>query len=96
MEIIAAYAYFPSYRWVLCIKLNTVADLVTVLIGPHQYGDPSQDVHLVTIIVGGAPAQRHGQGVSEGLLSIAASGQTQRLDIPGKISYRGSGSLYGV
>ena len=64
-----------------------MADLVTVLISPHQYGHPPQYVHLITVIVGGAPAQSHGQGVSEGLLSIATSGQTQRLDIPGHTLY---------
>ena len=65
------------------------ADLVAVLVGPHQDRDPPQDVHLIAVIVGGAPAQRHGQRVGEGLLSIAASGQTQGLDIPGQILYRG-------
>ena len=59
-------------------------DLVTVLVGPHQDGDASQDVHLSAVIVGGAPAQRHGQRVCEGLLGVAASGQTQGLDIPGQ------------
>ena len=65
------------------------ADLVAVLVGPHQDGDPPQDVHLIAVIVGGAPAQRHGQRVGECLLSIAASGQTQRLDVPGQTIYRG-------
>ena len=41
---------------------------------------------LVTVVVGGAPAQRHGQGVGEGLLGVAAGGQTQGLDIPGHIT----------
>ena len=59
-------------------------DLVTVLVGPHQDGDAPQDVHLCAVIVGGAPAQRHGQRVCEGLLGVAASGQTQGLDIPGQ------------
>ena len=59
-------------------------DLVTVLVGPHQDGDAPQDVHLCAVIVGGAPAQRHGQRVCEGLLGVAARGQTQGLDIPGQ------------
>ena len=58
-------------------------DLVTVLVGPHQDGDAPQDVHLVAVIVGGAPAQRHGQCMGEGLLGVSAGGQTQGLDIPG-------------
>ena len=42
--------------------------------------------YLLSVVVGGAPAQRHGQGVGEGLLGVAAGGQTQGLDIPGHIT----------
>ena len=45
----------------------------------------------MAVVVGGAPAQRHGQGVGEGLLGVAAGGQTQGLDIPGHITAVTSG-----
>ena len=38
--------------------------------------------YLLSVVVGGAPAQRHGQRVSEGLLGVAAGGETDRLDVP--------------
>ena len=55
--------------------------LVTVLIGPHKDGDSAQNVDLVTIIVGGAPSQCHGQCVSEGLVCVSSSGETDGLNI---------------
>ena len=42
--------------------------LVTVLVGPHWQWDAPQSVHLLPVVVGGAPAQGHGQRVGEGLL----------------------------
>ena len=51
---------------------------------------------LVAVVVGGAPAQRHGQGVGEGLLGVAAGGQTQGLDVPGHGGHKGARGHMGA
>ena len=62
--------------------------LVTVLVGPDREGDPPQPVHLLPVVVGGAPAQGHGQCVGEALLRVPPSGQTDWLNVPRQSNIR--------
>ena len=56
----------------------------------RYFPPPIVRADLVAVVVGGAPAQRHGQGVGEGLLGVAAGGQTQGLDVPGHRGHKGA------
>ena len=56
--------------------------LVAVLVGPDWERNSSEDVDLLPVVVGRAPAQRHRQGVGETLLGVSACGQTHWLYVP--------------
>ena len=62
--------------------------LVTILVGPDREGDTPQPVHLLPVVVGGAPAQGHGQCVGEALLRVPPSGQTDWLNVPRQSNIR--------